>query len=63
MLAKSLEHSKNTMEIINETNRYAFGKIKIKVKHLIDVPNLGKLFVRVKLGPFVMETRRVKAPT
>ena len=60
LLAKSLEHSKITMDTINETNRYAFGKIKIRLKHLFDCPNIGKLFVRIKLGPFSLESRRVK---
>lgn len=52
LVAKSLEYSKATMEIINETNRYSFGKIRIRVKSLEQCPNIGKLFVRIKLGPF-----------
>jgi len=48
------------MDVINETNRYAFGKIQIKIKQLCDVQNIGKLFVRVRLGPYFYETKRVK---
>ena len=62
LLAKSLEYSKETMEPINETNRYSFGKIRIRIKSLDVCPNIGKLFVRIRLGPFFQETRRVKGP-
>jgi hypothetical protein len=58
-----LEYSKGGMEIINETNRYAFGKVHLRIKQIYDVPNIGKLFIRIRLGPFFLETRRIKAPT
>lgn len=32
LLAKSLEWSKDTMDTINETNRYAFGKVFLRIK-------------------------------
>ena len=62
LLAKSLEWSKDTMDTINETNRYAFGKVLLRIKQIFDTPNLGKIFCRVRIGPFFVETKRVKAP-
>lgn len=32
LLTKSLEYSKNSMETINETNRYSFGKVFVRIK-------------------------------
>jgi hypothetical protein len=52
LVAKSLEYSKASMEVINETNRYSFGKIRIRIKSLENCPNIGKIFIRIKLGPF-----------
>jgi hypothetical protein len=62
LLGKSLECSKDSMEVINETNRYAFGKILIRIKQIAATPNLGKIFIRLKCGPFIVETKRLKAP-
>ena len=62
LLAKSLEYSKTYMDIINETNRYSFGKLRIKINQLDNCPNIGKIFIRIKLGPFFIETRRIKGP-
>jgi len=36
----------------DQTNRYPFGKLHIKVLGLFHVPNIGKLFFRLKMGPF-----------
>jgi len=60
---KALEFSKESMSLPDQTNRYSFGKLHLHVKGLEHVPNLGKLFFRVKLGPFSLETRRLKGPT
>ena len=63
LLAKSLECSKENMERPDETNRYSFGKVRLKIKRLKNIPNIGKLFFRIKLGPFSIESRRLKGPT
>ena len=46
----------------DQTNRYSFGKVHVSVKGLDHVPNIGKLFMRLKLGPFQLDTRRMKEP-
>jgi hypothetical protein len=35
----------------------------VRVRGLESMPNIGKLFFRVKLGPFSLESKRLKAPT
>lgn len=59
---KALEFSKESMQgkIPDQTNRYSFGKLYVRVKGLDHTPNIGKLFFRVKLGPFSLESRRMK---
>jgi hypothetical protein len=63
LLAKSLEYSKATMDKPDQTNRYSFGKVHLRVNGIDNIPNIGKLFFRVRLGPFFIETRRLKGPT
>ena len=60
---KALECSKEAMRPTDQTNRYAFGKVYVRVRGLDHTPNIGKLFFRVKLGAFSLESRRLKAPT
>lgn len=61
---KALEYSKESMagRIPDQTNRYSFGKVYVRIKGLDKMPNIGKLFYRVKLGPFSLESRRLKQP-
>jgi hypothetical protein len=47
----------------DQTNRYPFGKLYLRIKGLDHTPNCGKIFFRVKLGPFSLETKRLKEPT
>ena len=47
-------------KVPDQTNRYSFGKLYIRIKGLDKTPNIGKLFFRVKLGPFAMESKRIK---
>jgi hypothetical protein len=52
---QALEYSKDTMtggKSADQTNRYSFGKLHVKVKGLYFVPNVGKLFFRLRMGPF-----------
>ena len=50
------------MDKPDETNRYSFGKVRLKIKRLKNIPNIGKLFFRIKCGPFTIESRRLKGP-
>lgn len=62
---KALEYSKESMasKMPDQTNRYSFGKVYVRIRGLDHMPNIGKLFFRVKLGPFSLESRRLKIPT
>jgi hypothetical protein len=59
---KAIEFSKESMQgkIPDQTNRYSFGKLYVRIKGLDHTPNIGKLFFRVKLGPFALESKRMK---
>jgi hypothetical protein len=60
-----LEYSKDNVTNVappNQTNRYSFGKLQIKIHGLYNVANIGKLFFRLKMGPFILETRKIKMP-
>ena len=62
---KALEYHKESSINVkgpDSTNRYAFGKIHVRIKGLSNTPNIGKLFFRIRMGPFILETRRMKGP-
>lgn len=57
---KALEYSRETMSLVNETNRYSFGKVHLKINGIDNITNMGNLFVRIRADPFILETRRIK---
>ena len=63
LLAKSLVYSKECMDKPDQTNRYAFGKVHVRITGIDNIPNIGKLFFKIRLGPFFIESRRLKGPT
>lgn len=56
----TLMPTKESMIEINETNRYAFGKVYVKIKQLVNMPNIGNLLIKVKVNPFQLVSRKVK---
>lgn len=55
-----MERSKEMMHTVNESNRYSFGKIHLKVNGIDNINNYGNIFVRILANPFVFETKSVK---
>jgi hypothetical protein len=52
---QALEYTKDNFNNVappNQTNRYSFGKLLVKVRGLYNVANVGKMFFRLKMGPF-----------
>lgn len=58
--SKSFEHSKETMEVVTESNRYSFGKVHLKITYLDNAnTNFGNIFLRIKLKPYLLETKKI----
>ena len=41
------------------TNRYAWGKIYVEIKRLVNFPYQGQIFVKLTLGPWALGTRKI----
>ncbi len=50
----ALQYSKENLsgKPPDQTNRYSFGKVHVRIKGLLSMPNIGKLFCRLRIGPF-----------
>lgn len=48
------------MSTVNETNRYSFGKIHIRLNTLSFFPTQGSIFIKISLPPFSIESKRVR---
>lgn len=57
---QSLQFSKESMETVDQTNMYAFGKIHLKINGIDGIQNIGKIFIRIRFNPFFLETRKLK---
>ena len=55
-----MERSKERMHAVDDSNRYSFGKIHLKINGIDNINNFGNLFVRILVNPFVFETKTVK---
>lgn len=60
MLERSILHSKDSMSLVNETNRYSFGKIHIRINTLSFFQCSGSLYVKIICPPFTLESKRVR---
>lgn len=48
------------MNNVNETNRYSFGKVHLRISFIDYLPNLGNLFVKVIFPPYFIESKKAK---
>ena len=48
------------MEEVDMSNRYSFGKIFLRINGLEDYVNFGQVFIRIKLNPYILESRKIK---
>ena len=55
---RSLEISSN-MQGLDETNMYSFGKLRLKLIDLKNLPCSSTFFVRVSSGPFTLRSRKI----
>jgi hypothetical protein len=60
LLERSIAYSKDIMSLVNETNRYSFGKIHIRINTLNFFPCSGSIFVKIILSPYTVESKRVR---
>lgn len=44
---------------MDQTNRYAWGKIYVEINKLINFPYQGQIFIKLTLGPWVIGTRKI----
>ena len=58
LVSKSLEESTSMMEV-NQTNRHAFGKLKLKILSLENLACSNTFFIRVTSEPFVVTSRKI----
>jgi hypothetical protein len=57
---KTLECDKIVMNNVNETNRYSFGKVHLKINCIDYLPSLGNIFVKVIFHPYFIESKKAK---
>ena len=58
LVSKSLELSP-TMLPVNQCNRHAFGKLKLKILSLENLACSNTFFIRVTSDPFVVTSRKI----
>lgn len=60
LLERSIVNSKQIMSVVNETNRYCFGKVHLRLNTLTFFPSQGAIFIKISLPPFTIESKRVR---
>jgi hypothetical protein len=60
LVIKSLERCSEFVSELNETNKFSFGKIMVKITSLQNFFCTNTFFIRVSTGPYKVETRQIK---
>lgn len=42
---------------VNESNRYAFGKLRFALNNIENINNIGYVMVRICLKPYIIESK------
>lgn len=48
-----------SLDVVNETNRYPFGKVHLKLMGIPKLKREGSLYIRIGLNPYNFETRKL----